>query len=91
MKEKINGISKLAGVIQDISKKENPSKEFFIGKFTQDNGIRLNGITLDDDDYYMLSSVDIDNIEEGTDVLVYNPDDDIIILLGAIEGGNLDG
>ena len=50
-----------------------------------DSAIRFDGVTVDFDDYKTLQSVEMENIDAGDDVLIYKPNDEIIVLLGKVE------
>lgn len=81
----MKGIYNLADTIKQQQKKYEKKSDLILGTMLDDSAIRFDGVTVEFEDYKTLSSVEAENIDIGDDVLIYKPNDEIIVLLGKVE------
>lgn len=81
----MKGIYNLADALRQQQKKYEKRSDLIIGTMLDDSAIRFDGVTVDFDDYKTLQNVEMENIDAGDDVLIYKPNDEIIVLLGKVE------
>lgn len=81
----MSGTAELADSIRKFAKKYQSPENWFIGTMREDKSIKVAGVVVDDDEYWYLSSIDFDEINDGDKVLVFKPDDEKIVLIGKLE------
>lgn len=81
----MKGIYNLADILKQQQKKYEKKSDLILGTMLDDSAIRFDGVTVEFEDYKTLSSVEAENIDIGDDVLIYKPNDEIIVLLGKVE------
>ncbi len=85
MRENVAGSSRLASVIKEIAKDAQPGAVLIVGTVVnKKRQIRINGVVLNRKDYRTLDSVHLDNLETGDDVLLFKPNDSLIVIVGKI-------
>lgn len=81
----MKGIYNLADTLKQQQKKYGKKSDLILGTMMDDSAIRFDGVTVEFEDYKTLSSVETENIDIGDDVLIYKPNDEVIVLLGKVE------
>lgn len=78
------GSANLADTIRSYAKKYQNRSEWSIGKMLDDNDIRINDIVISSDEYSYLAGIDFDEIASGDDVLVFKPNESLIVIIGKV-------
>lgn len=85
MRENVAGTSRLASVIKEIAKGAQPGAVLIVGTVVnKKHQVRINGVVLNRKDYRTLDSVHLDDLETGDDVLLFKPNDSLIVMIGKI-------
>ena len=85
MRENVAGSSRLASVIKEIAKNAQPGAVLVVGTVVnKKHQIRINGVVLNRKDYRTLDSVHLNDLKAGDDVLLFKPNESLIVMLGKI-------
>lgn len=85
MRENVAGSSRLASVIKEIAKGAQPGAVLIVGTVVnKKHQVRINGVVLNRKDYRTLKSVYLDELKAGDDVLLFKPNESLIVMLGKI-------